>query len=104
VSESNGHRTVDLDAIRAARVEKLGPPPVVRFNGEDVELPLELPAQYAFSWAEGLYRQAIRELVGMEAATKFFGWAALDDVWAFNREVEAAYGLGRGEAPASADS
>lgn len=43
-------RVIDVDAHRAARLEKLGPPPVVRVGGRDVELPLELPADviYAF--------------------------------------------------------
>jgi hypothetical protein len=36
-------RRLDLDAARAARVEKLGPAPVVVVGGEEYELPLELP-------------------------------------------------------------
>lgn len=41
---------IDVDAHRAARREKLGPPPTVHVGGRDFELPLELPAEviYAF--------------------------------------------------------
>jgi hypothetical protein len=38
-------RIIDVDAHRAARFEQLGPPPVLRIDGRDYELPPEMPAQ-----------------------------------------------------------
>lgn len=37
-------RVLDLDAARQARLEKKGPPPVIRQGGKDWTLPAELPA------------------------------------------------------------
>lgn len=101
MSESNGHRVVDFDALRAARREKLGPAPTFRFAGKDHELPLEMPAEYCFAWSEARYATAIGVMVGDDAATAFLKWAAIDEIWAFAREIDAAYGIGQGEAPAS---
>lgn len=38
-------RVIDVDAHRAARLEQLGPPPVLRIGGTDYTLPPEMPAQ-----------------------------------------------------------
>lgn len=50
-------RVIDLDAARAARAEKLGPAPVVRFLGKDWTLAQEIPA---------IAIHAIGELVTMD--------------------------------------
>jgi hypothetical protein len=101
VSEDNGHRRIDLDQIRAARREKLGPAPVLRFDRKEFELPLEMPADYGLAWMENRYASAVRALIGDEAAAEFFTWATIPDLWAFGTEVDTLYGFGQGEAPAS---
>lgn len=99
-----GSRLVDLDRIRTARREKLGPAPVLRFAGKKYKLPLEMPADYALAFSEARYAAAVKALIGDDAAAEFFKWAAIPDLWAFGAEVDTLYGLGQGEAPASGGS
>jgi hypothetical protein len=47
-------RRIDLDAARAARAEKVGPPPVVVLEGVEYELPRELPMEAVLVVAEDL--------------------------------------------------
>jgi hypothetical protein len=57
-------RVIDVDAARAARLEKLGPPPVVRVGGRDFELPAELPSAVV----ESLGRMNVGDLSGIGVA------------------------------------
>lgn len=50
-------RTVDLDAARTARAEKVGPAPVVVLEGQEYELARELPMDAVFAFAELLDRE-----------------------------------------------
>lgn len=86
--------SIDLDAMRAARREKLGQRSI-RFGGKTHELPVELPAEYAFAWAQQRFHESLAVLLGDEAANEFAKWASLDDFWELGRAVEAEYKVGQ---------
>jgi hypothetical protein len=54
-------RTIDLDAARKARTEKLGPAPKIRLNGVDYELPAELPMEPILQIADGLFDKSMAD-------------------------------------------
>ena len=102
-ARSNGAKTdrrvIDVDAARAARLETLGPAPIVRVGGRDFELPLELPSEtiYAFGAIQGGdfsgLERAMRSLYG----DGYDAIAALTPAWAdqeylFTQTIEA-YGF-----------
>lgn len=122
-------RVIDLDAARAARAEKLGPAPVVRFLGREWPLPAEIPAIAVHAIGElvtmdvdpdhledldprtmVLFGQAIESLFGGQwgplnkAARKAGTPLSLPDEAVLLEGAMVAYGLDLGESPASASS
>lgn len=62
---------IDLDAVRAARLEEIGAGPTVRFGGQDFTLAPELDLEVAFQLAEASRcRRAARALEGDDPETK----------------------------------
>lgn len=122
-------RVIDLDAARAARAEKLGPAPVVRFLGREWPLPAEIPAIAIHAIGElvtmdvdpdhleeldpktmVLFGQAIESLFGGQwgplnkAARKAGTPLSLQDEAVLLEGAMAAYGLDMGESRASGSS
>jgi hypothetical protein len=60
-SQSTSPRTIDLDAARKARTEKLGPAPKIRLGGVDYELPAELPMEPILQIADGLLDKSMAD-------------------------------------------
>jgi hypothetical protein len=55
---------LDLDAARAARAEAAGERHAIKFGGVVFELPVEIPADFAFYLVENDARSALRSLLG----------------------------------------
>jgi hypothetical protein len=62
-------RVIDVDAHRAARLEQLGPPPVLRINGADYELPPEMPAQVVTAFG-ALASGDVTDLAGLDVGLR----------------------------------
>lgn len=62
---------IDLDAAKAARLEKSGEPHSFVYGGETYELPVELPARFAFYLAHGDTDKALEFLLGTETFEAF---------------------------------
>jgi len=92
----------DLDAVRAARQEALGEPPMFIFGGQKFVCPVELPAEFVYLVHDG--KAAMRCLLG----------ADFDDFWAHQPSkgdlndlvawLTGRYGLNPGESKASGGS
>lgn len=96
---------IDLDAMRAARLEKVGVRQL-RFKGEVITLP---EPEFLFTWREAYERDNAVEIVQLVLGPE--GWAQLvalnpsdDDLRALAAEIPRVYGIGRGESPASGSS
>lgn len=98
--------TIDLDALRAARHEAdtdTSPNKIV-FGGEEFEIPLEAPADFAMFLAMGQLKPAFAELLGDEAPEgeedspfeRFWNLKpSIDDLDALITHIESdVYGLG----------
>lgn len=95
---------IDLDALRKARAEKKGDPPVVVLQGREFTLPPALPALVVV----GLARARRKDLEGLEEAFEALFGADVGDALRLGLElddldviIEQAYGDDTGEAPAS---
>ena len=62
-------RIIDVDAHRAARFEQLGPPPVLRIDGRDYELPPEMPAQVVTAFG-ALASGDVTDLAGLDVGLR----------------------------------
>lgn len=84
---------VDLDALRAARLEVEGR--TIRFGGEDFRLLAEVPFELAEVWRTGKRMDAFRLLFAdAEDADRFF---ALRPSWADVNAVLESYGTTAGK-------
>lgn len=95
---------IDLDALRAQRIEAMGGHRTIRFGGRVFKIAAEFP----WSWRE-VYEKNDSVLVArVVLGDQFDDFVALDpsdeDLRAFGREILTIYGLGPGESPASTDS
>lgn len=96
-------RTLDLDSARAARLEKVGKPPVIKWGGKRYTLPVELPAEFAFAYQEDRLKDAVSTLFGgPEEAEEFFaGGPSIEDLMELADGVAGLYGIAEGESEAS---
>jgi hypothetical protein len=93
---------IDLNAARAARLEKLGDAPVVAFGPEQFKLPAELPADFAFLTADGKFHEGIRAVLGDQFDLFWQQQPSMDDLLEFVEGVTRCYGFGdTGESSAS---
>lgn len=92
---------VDLRARRAARQEKLGPPPEIAWDGTVFPLPIELPLTFTEALNDGDISGALRVLLG-DRAQEFFDLVnpTLGDL----TEISELYGRSLGESSASTAS
>jgi hypothetical protein len=92
---------VDLKARRAARQEKLGPPPQVAWDDIVFTLPLELPLTFTEKLNEGDISGALRMLLG-DRAQEFYDLVqpTLGDL----AEISELFGRSLGESSASTAS
>lgn len=97
-------RVIDLDAARSARAEAQAEPVVLRFGGNEYQLPPELPADFAFLAAEEKVREAVAALLGDDADAFFAARPSLADLTALAEAAGDVYGVEPGEARASAGS
>jgi hypothetical protein len=114
VSDTNGaaveERLIDLDAARAARLEKKGPGPKVKVDGQVYDLPRELPAEavHAFgglvSGDPSMLEVGVRSLFGDAwPALKASGLSFDDEVFLLETAL-ALYGFDLPELSASGAS
>jgi hypothetical protein len=91
---------IDLDELRAVRLEALGRPRTLRLQGKV----FEIPPEFQYAWLEPYNNddgeRLVREVLGTQAE-EFLALATLDDIKAFGTRLFAIYGIGRGEPPAS---
>lgn len=92
-------RTIDLDAARAARAEKLGPAPTVVVGGESFDLPRELPADVVTAYGlaargdvTGIF-DALEQLFGATAWAKIKVGLSWDDAAFLLEESTKLYGF-----------
>lgn len=110
-------KTIDLDAARAARREKLAPAPELVFLGETYVLPRELPAEAVHAFGAIMAEDFSGLEGGMKALFGADGWDALvkaakdaGDPLAFEDEIFLleqafdAYGMTLPESSASESS
>lgn len=97
-------RVLDLDEARAARAEKNGPAPVLRFAGKDWELPLEMPADVALHAQAERIRDAVEALLGDQADEFMALRPSLPDLLELFGAISTVYGVKPGEAKASPSS
>jgi hypothetical protein len=100
---------IDVDAHRLARREKQGPPPVVKIDGREFDLPQDLPAEaiYALGAAATDPAQlaiAMKALFGENFAVIFALCPAWDDQEFILLSAVQAYGFTLPESAASARS
>ena len=99
-ASSNGggpSRVIDLDAARAARAEADEQAVTLRFKGEDFDLPVEMPADFALLANEDRLRDAISALLG-DQATRFFELGpSLPDIEVLAEQATVVYGVGEGK-------
>lgn len=95
-------RIIDLCAARAARLEALGEPVVLKWDeGIEFTLPVELPAEFALCAQEDRMRDAIRALLGPEQADEFFSLRpSMDDIMELADATGRVYGIKPGESVA----
>jgi hypothetical protein len=92
--------TLDLDGYAAARREAEGDEPkFLTFKGEKFELPAEVPWDAAIAFGLGKNQDGITELLGEEAAARFFELRpSVDDIEAFLTHTDDVYPAASGEA------
>lgn len=97
-------RIIDLQASRAARLEALGEPVVLKWDdGIEFTLPVEMPAEFALCGQEGNMRAAIVALLGDDQAAEMFALRpSMDDINALVEMAGEVYGVTPGESGASA--
>lgn len=101
-ASSKGARSIDLDAARAARAEIADEPVRLTFDGKTIELPVEMPADFALLLADGDFRGATTALLGDDNTGWFFDLRpSLDDLKALTKGAGEVYGLTAGESEAS---
>jgi len=93
---------IDLDAAAAARRETAGAGPVVRWKGEDLAFPAELPAEAALRLQAGELAAGVRELLGEQAERFFAGKPSVNDLEALVEGLADAYGVTPKASPGSA--
>lgn len=106
--------TIDLDKSRAARdaarAEKGETGHSIIFGGETFDLPVEMPAEFAFAYAEGRLWDAVLALFDAEQAKAFRDHRpTLDDLVELSDQASDLYmgagpGAGPGESKASGKS
>jgi hypothetical protein len=94
-------RSIDLDAARAARAEAAAEPVSLTFGGKTIELPVEMPADFALQLADGDFRGAVTALLDKETEWFFDLRPSLDDLKALADGASEVYGLTEGESEAS---
>ena len=97
-------RSIDLDAARAARAEAGAEPVSLTFGDRSIELPVEMPADFALQLSVGDFRGAVDALLGEEAEWFFDLRPSLDDLKALADGASEVYGLTEGESGASPSS
>lgn len=102
------HRIIDLDAAKTARAEALGEAPIVRWKGEDHQLPPELPARFLELILGDQYEEALDRIFEPGFAARFLDedGASVDDLTSLAEGIAAAYGFegGLGNLSASGSS
>ena len=119
VAAKNKRRVVDLNKMRAARLEKKGPGPVVEFGNAKIQCPPEVPFMVleAFGRMETAQNDEsaggtasatldiVRSLLGADGFEKFMAESpATEDIAAFLEGVLKEYGVDVGESQASSES
>lgn len=102
-------KAIDLNKKRQARAAKRekdqDEPVVVLIGDEKLQLPAELPAEFAFRGAEGDIRGAVKALLDGQADVFFQQSPSFQDVMDLMGEVSEIYGFeDMGESAASASS
>ena len=112
-------RVVDLNKVRAARLEKKGPGPLVEFGKHKLQCPPEVPfmvleafgrmesaqSEASAEKSSGALLDAIHELLGDDQFKKFMDERpATEDMAAFLEGVLSEYGVEAGESSASPES
>lgn len=96
-ASSNGHRVIDLNQARSARAEAAKQPVLLKIGSAEIELPVEVPADFALLTAEGRMREAVEALFGEGAEQFFAAKPSLDDLNELISQVSEVYGLDEGE-------
>lgn len=93
---------LDLDAARAARAEAACEQHVVVFGGEEFVLPVEMPAEVAFRFADNDPEAALTVLLGDQWPAFWAKQPTVEDMAELGSGIAAAYGFASpGESPAS---
>lgn len=96
-ASTNGHRVIDLNRARAARAEAAKQPVLLKIGDAQIELPVEVPADFALLSADGRVREAVEALFG-EGADEFFkAKPSIEDLNELIGQVSEIYGLDEGE-------
>lgn len=96
-------RIIDLCAARAARLEALGAPVILKWDeGVEFTLPVEMPAEFALRAQEGNMRGALEALLGDQTAEFFALQPSMDDINDLSEMAAEVYGMSPGESMASA--
>lgn len=90
-------RVIDLDQARAARAEAEKQPVTLKVAGQRLELPAELPAEYALYIDEGHVRAGVEALLGEHADAFWELKPSADDVGELITQVDAVYGIDQGK-------
>lgn len=97
-TSTNGHRVIDLNKARAARAETAKQPVLIKIGDQKIELPAEVPAEFALLAYEGRMLDAVQALFGEDGSKKFFeGNPSFDDLTEMVTQVSEMYGLDEGE-------
>lgn len=97
-------RTINLDEARAARSEANREPVTLMFSGVTFTLPVEMPADFALEAQQENLRAAVVALIGEQAEQFFQLRPSIDDITELANAAGRVYGVGPGEAGASAGS
>lgn len=97
-------RIIDLCAARAARLEAMGEPVVLKWDeGIEFILPVEMPADFALCAQEDNMRGALVALLGDDQAEEFFALRpSMADIQVLSELAGEVYGMTPGESGASA--
>lgn len=111
VNKAKPRRIIDLDAARASRYENLGEPPIIKFQGKEWILPLEMSAAIFDSFAAlekgdaKLVSPLFKSLVGIENYKAMLKLGlSVDDMMVFIETFEEVYGISLPESEASVSS
>lgn len=98
-------RRLDLDRLRAARLEAAKEPPLVTLGGEEFVLPAELPAEFVVVAARGDMEEAVGTLLDPADVERFWKVRpSVADLMALFEGAPGLYGLDVGEPSASENS